>query len=90
MTEDDIDYVLTWLRNYITLYIIHGENEAYAMVDKLGEVLRNEDERSIDVESLKKEIVEAVFRGELTGEEMQKIFRFIYRLEKKDATKGVL
>ena len=45
MTEDDIDYVLTWLRNYITLYIIHGENEAYAMVDKLGEVLRNEDER---------------------------------------------
>lgn len=45
MSDEDIEYVCTWLRNYITLYIIHGEEEAYAMVEKLNEVLKDEDER---------------------------------------------
>lgn len=45
MSDEDIEYVCTWLKNYITLYIIHGEDEAYKMVDKLSDVLRNEDER---------------------------------------------
>ena len=47
-------------------------------------------EKSIDIESLRKEIVEAVYREELSGEEMRKMLKFIHRLEKKYASKGIL
>lgn len=46
-------------------------------------------EKNIDVELLRKEIVEAVYKGEMTGKEMQKIFKIIYRLEKKNAAKRI-
>lgn len=46
-------------------------------------------EKNIDVELLRKEIVEAVYKGELSGEEMQKMFRFIHNLEKKNVTKWI-
>ena len=46
--------------------------------------------REVNVDDLKKEAVEEVYKGELTGEEMQKLFRLISKVVKKNASKGVL
>lgn len=74
MTKQDVKYVCDWLDNYITLYMLDGEKEAYQMVRKLRETLKKNrakytfQERQIDVRFLLKQLVERVKDREIDGE----------------------
>lgn len=74
MTKQDVKYVCDWLDNYITLYVINGEEEAYRMVRKLKEVLiRNRakytfNERTIDVRFMLRRLADKALDGEIDGE----------------------